>query len=56
MLGVRRLVMLIGVILLTGVGCDTSPTVPRISERSRTSPYLVSFDTCEALKEKLKAN
>jgi len=56
MLPVRRLVMLIGVILLTGVGCDTSPTVPRISERSRTSPYLVSFDTCEVLQEKLKTN
>ena len=56
MLRVKRLLMLLAVILLTGGGCDTSSTVPGISERSRTSPDLVSFDTCEVLEEKLKAN
>jgi uncharacterized secreted protein with C-terminal beta-propeller domain len=56
MLEKRGLALLIGAILVTGVGCDTSSTVPHISERSRTSPNLVSFDTCEVLEQNLKAN
>ena len=56
MLRIRKVAMLIGAILLTVVGCDTSLPVPSISERSRTSPDLVSFETCEVLEEKLKTN
>ena len=56
MLGNRGLALLITAILMTGAGCDTSSTVPHISERSRTSPGLVSFETCGVLEQNLKAN
>jgi hypothetical protein len=48
--------MLMVTFLMAVAGCDTPPIVPSISERSRTSPDLISFETCEVLEEKLKAN
>ena len=56
MLGNRVFALFITAILVTGAGCDTSSTVPHISERSRTSPDLVSFETCGVLEQNLKAN
>ena len=56
MLRKNGLALFLTAILMTGVGCDTSQTVPHISERSRISPDLVSFETCEALEQNLKAN
>ena len=52
MLHQRKLVLLITALLITGGGCDTTRKV----ERSRTSPDLVSFETCEVLERNLKAN
>ncbi len=48
----RGLALLITAILMTGAGCDTARKV----DRSRTSPDLVAFETCEVLEQNLKAN
>jgi uncharacterized secreted protein with C-terminal beta-propeller domain len=56
MLSQRGLALLIAAIVMTGVGCDTSRKGPQISERSRTSPDLVAFESCEVLEQNLKAN
>jgi len=52
----RGLALLITAVVMTSAGCDTARKVPYISERNRTSPDLVAFETCEVLEQNLKAN
>ena len=52
MLSQRGLALLIAAIVMACGGCETSQKV----SRTRTSPRLVAFETCDVLEQRLKAN